>query len=100
VGSQKTVVNGKVLKTVVIRITYCKKMDDLSKGGLEAGMAEINKVLREETIMKDYIHSTVEAVRFNRKAGMKSKWKINKLSEEVKATKVLTSVTSCLIAFF
>lgn len=51
--SKKIVKDGMVLKTMVIRMTHCKKMEAGSKGSLEAGMAEFNKLLCEEAISRD-----------------------------------------------
>lgn len=50
VGSQEAVINGKVLKMVVIRITNCDKRNAGSQGSLEAGIVEVNKLLQKEAI--------------------------------------------------
>lgn len=97
---QKTVKNGKVLKTVVIRMIHCNKMDAGSRGSLEAGIVEVNKLLQEEAITKNHALWTAKAVGFDRKAGMESKLKIRRVQEEIKAREVLASVTLFLIAFF
>jgi len=100
VGSQKTVMHGIVLKTVVINIINCKEMDFGSKGSLQAGIAQVNKLLRKEAITKNRTPSAAQAVDFDRKAGMESKWEVSRVQKEIKATEVLHSVIPCMIAFF
>jgi len=100
VGAEKTVISGKVHKTVELRMIHTEKMDARSKTTLMGAMTEINKLLREDGITNNRTPWVAIATGYDRKAGMESEWKISKIREDVTEIEVFKRVNTCLVGYF